>query len=401
MAGGGTLPSALTSLEKSVIKALLNDGWRNQDIQALINTSRAATINSGRITGVKNDTKIKPAAKAEVEEFRRRRALFDHQTGLDPFCDERLVRAREAMILAVELFNTPRIRFKAGVFAMLANVSWTYLLHEFYERRGVELVDEKGYSLLLSQMVERHDCPVSAACRRNLEALKKIRDVVEHLTIGPFDKKWLTIFQATCLNFEKYLTEWFGQRLTLGHDLGFALQFARLSVNELASLQQYALPPHIAALDAGLNENLTAEEADNIEYQFKVVYTLTGASKSQSHFQFIQPDSAEGAEIQNVLIKFKPADELYPLRPMDVVREVRKQLGRPFTSDKHQKAWKLYKARPRNGAKDPAATNRKYCIYHVAHNDYTYSYEWVAFLAGTLKDDAEWQKLLNFVAKNR
>jgi hypothetical protein len=102
---------ALTPVEKSVIKALLQQGWRNQDIQALINTGRAATINSGRITGVKNDAKIKAATNAEVVEFRRRRALFDHQTGLDPFSDERLVRAREAMILAVELFNTPRTLF--------------------------------------------------------------------------------------------------------------------------------------------------------------------------------------------------------------------------------------------------------------------------------------------------
>jgi hypothetical protein len=399
LAAAGALPSTLTPLEKSVIKALLHEGWRNQDIQALINTGRAATINSGRITGVKNDSKIKPATKSDVDEFRRRRALFDHQTGLDPFFDERLVRAREAMILAVELFNTPRIRFKAGVFAMLANVAWTYLLHEFYERHDVDLIDDKGYSLLLSQMVERHDCPVSLACRKNLQALKKIRDVVEHLTIGPFDKKWLTIFQATCLNFEKYLTEWFGQQLTLGHDLGFALQFARLSINELSSLQQYDLPPHIAALDAGLRENLTPDEADNLEYQFKVVYTLAGASKSQAHFQFIQPDSAEGVEIQNVLVKFKPADELYPLRPTDVVREVRKQLSRPFTTDKHQKAWKLYKARPRPGAKDPAATNRTYAIYHAAHRDYTYSHEWVAFLVQTLKDDDEWLKLVNFVPK--
>jgi hypothetical protein len=394
-------PSTLTANEKAVIKALLQRGWRNQDIQALVNTGRPATINSGRITSIKHDDRIKPAGKAEVDEFRFRRAAFDQQTGLDPFTKERLVRAREAMILAVELFNTPRIRFKAGVFAMLANVAWTYLLHEYYEGRDIEIIDERGYSLLISQMIERHDCPISAACRKNLEALKKIRDVVEHLTIGPFDKKWLPIFQATCLNFEKYLTEWFGKRLTLGHDLGFALQFAKLSLDEIALLQQYEVPPHIAALDAGLKENLTPEEADDLEYQFKVVYTLTGASKSQAHFQFVQPDSAEGAEIQNVLVKFKPADELYPLRPMDVVRAVRKQLDRPFTSDKHQKAWKLYRVRPRSRAKDPAATNRKYCIYHVAHRDYTYSQEWVTFLVGQLKNDGEWEKLVNFVPQKR
>ena len=117
--------SMLTSIEKSVIKALLNEGWRNQDIQALINTGRSASINFGRIAGIKADGMIVPATKQQVDAFRHKKLLFDHITGLCPIDNERLVRAREAMILAVELFNTPRIAFKTGVFAMLANVAWT------------------------------------------------------------------------------------------------------------------------------------------------------------------------------------------------------------------------------------------------------------------------------------
>jgi hypothetical protein len=389
-------PSTLTDTEKAVIKALLENGWRNQDIQALINTGRPATINSGRITGIKKDGTVQPATKAEVEFFRHQREAFDHQTGLDPVRNERLVRAREAMILAVELFNTPRIKFKAGVFSMLANVAWTYLLHEYYERRDVNIIDENGYSLLLSNMIERHDCPLSDACKKNLTAIKMIRDVVEHLTVGPFDKKWTPIFQATCLNFEKYVTILFGKRLTLGHDLDFALQFAKLTTEEIAVLQAYDIPPHIAALDAGLKEGLTEEEANDLEYQFKVVYTLTSASKSQAHFHFVQPDSAEGAEIQNILLKFKPADELYPLKPMQVVHEVNQKSGRVFTSDKHQKAWKLYKARPRNDAADPSATDRRFSIYHAAHRDYTYSQAWVEFLVAKLAQDEAWQELVDF-----
>ena len=117
-----------------------------------------------------------------------------------------LVRAREAMILAVELFNTPRMAFKAGVFSMLTNVAWTYLLHEYYESKGVQIINKDGFSLLLSKMIARPDWPLSKACAQNLKALKEIRDVVEHRTIGPFDLKWLPLFQSTCLNFEKALT---------------------------------------------------------------------------------------------------------------------------------------------------------------------------------------------------
>lgn len=273
--------SALSPFEKSVIKALLNDGWRNQDIHALINTGRPASINFGRIATIKANATLAPASKPQVEAFRRKKLPFDHVTGLCPFDNERLVRAREAMILAVELFNTPRIAFKAGVFSMLANVAWTYLLHQYYEDKGVPIINQEGFSLLLSQMIARADCPLSKGCRQNLAALKEIRDVVEHRTIGTFDRKWLPLFQSTCLNFEKALTAFFGERLTLGHHLGFSLQFAKLTTEEIATLQGFDVPAHIAALDQSLAAKLQTGEADDLEYHFKVVYTLTQCLKGQ------------------------------------------------------------------------------------------------------------------------
>jgi hypothetical protein len=388
--------SMLTSIEKSVIKALLNEGWRNQDIQALINTGRSASINFGRIAGIKADGMIVPATKQQVDAFRQKKLLFDHITGLCPIDNERLVRAREAMILAVELFNTPRIAFKTGVFAMLANVAWTYLLHEFYEKKGVTIVDKNGFSLLLSQMIEREDCPLSKACNQNLAALGQIRNVVEHRTIGPFDRKWLPLFQSTCLNFEKTLTDLFGPRLTLGRELGFSLQFAKMTTEEIAALEGFELPGHIAALDANLAARLDEGDADNLEYQFKVIYTLTNASKAKAHYQFVQPDSAEGKEIQNVLLKYKPLDDLYPLKPGDVVKLVADKSGRNFTSDRHQRAWKMFTARPKTGAGDPAATDKRFRIYHPPFKSYTYSQAWADFLVKKIADDVVWENLGSF-----
>ena len=46
-------------------------------------------------------------------------------TGLNQYDDERLIRAREAMILAVQIFNSPALKFKTEVFTMLTNVAWT------------------------------------------------------------------------------------------------------------------------------------------------------------------------------------------------------------------------------------------------------------------------------------
>ena len=40
------------------------------------------------------------------------------------------------MILAAQIFNSAALDFKEEVFSLLANVAWTYLLHEYYDRRA-------------------------------------------------------------------------------------------------------------------------------------------------------------------------------------------------------------------------------------------------------------------------
>lgn len=371
---------SMTKEEKRIAKDLLSKGWRNQDIQALINIGRKATINSGRITGVKQDEKQVAASDVDVELYRIRKNSFDYRTGLNQFDDERLVRARESTVLAVQVFNSASLRFKTEVFTMLVSVAWTYLLHEFYERKGVKIIGKDGRSLLLSQMIERNDSPISESIKNNLRAIKILRDKVEHLILGHSDLRWSPIFQACCLNFDKIICDLFGGRLTLASDLSLALQFAKPDIEQMSLLSKYNVPSHIAAIDAQIVEGMTEEDLRNLEFQFKVVYTLSTSSKSNAHFQFVNPESAEGKEIHHVLSKKVAADELYPCKPKMVVDLVRKKSGVTFTSSDHTKAWKLFKARPKSGSDKPENVNRKYCIYHQAHGDYAYSDEWVGRL---------------------
>lgn len=384
---------ALTEEEKTIVKALLAEGWRNQDIQALLNVGRDATINSGRITEVKQDDKIAPASAKDVEVFKAKKHAYDPKTGLNLFDDERLIKAREAMILAVQVFNSPNVAFKTEVFSVLANIAWTYLLHEYYDRQGAAIKNKDGWSLALSQMLERRDCPLSKGIKNNLLSLKEIRDLAEHRLLGRADHKWLGLFQACCLNFDKTICQMFSDTLTLQKDLSFALQFARLSVDQIAITQLFELPEHIEALDARLNERLTEDEAEDLEYQFRVVYTMVAGTKNKAHIQFVHPESTEAEQIRNVLVKYKAADELYPYKPSKVVQLIAERSGLQFTSHLHTQAWRKYRARPAHRAAQPERTNKDYCIYHRAHGDYTYSDKWIAFLLKMISDADEYEAL--------
>jgi hypothetical protein len=293
------------------------------------------------------------------------------------------------MILAVQVFNSPAMCFKTEVFTMLANVAWTYLLHEHYERKGVEIVGKDGNSLLLSQIIKRPDCPLTKGMKENLRSIKVLRDDVEHKLLGRADSKWLGLFQACCLNFDKAMCELFGKSLSLANELSFALQFTKLNLEQAATLNRYEIPAHIDAIDARLGEGMTDEQMADLEYQFRVVYTLDAVTKSRAHFQFVQPDTVEGKDIRNVLVQHKLADHVYPYKPGDVAKLVREKTGTPFSAHNHTQAWRKFEVRPRSGAAQPENTKKDFCIYHAAHGDYTYSDQWVELLVAEVGDKAK------------
>ena len=374
---------SLASEEKRVVKALIAEGMRHQDIQDLVNRGRKATINSARVTEVKKDNNQKSANQREVETFKLKKTYYDPITGLNEIEHERLIRSREAMMMAVNVFNSPSLRFRTEQFAVLANIAWTYLLHEHHDVQLKEnILKKNGETVSLHELIKRPTCPISKNMKRNLDAVKEIRDAVEHRLFGRSDESWLGIFQACCVNYENTICDLFGTELSLQANLGFALQFSRLSLEQISDTQEFAIPANIQALDARLNSASEKDADQSAEYKFQVVYTLDSSSRSGANIRFISPDSEEGEAIHNVLVKAKSTDDLYPHKPSVVADKVSKAVP-DFSSHTHQLAWKKHKARPATNAKKPDQTDRRFCIYHSAHNDYTYSNEWVEFLTAT------------------
>lgn len=388
----GNTPS-LSEREKKIAKALSNAGERNQDIHLLINLGRNPSTNFGRLSGIK-DWNVEPASADEVTRFQFEKSLVDLRTGLSPFEDERLVRAREAMLLAVQTFNTPTLHFKTELFAVLSNIAWTYLLHEFYERKGTAIINEGGYALLLSQMLERDDCPLSVDVKKNISAVKIVRDAVEHKLLNSLGRTFYGLFQANCLNFESALIELFGEKVALGDSLTYALQFSRLSIEQLSLVQKYDLNQEIEAIDAQIDSQLGITGGEGASYKFKVNYSLEKSTKGDANFVFTTTNPR--GNIHQVLVDKVASDELWPHKPGKVVELVKERTGKEFSNHQHTLAWKKLGVRPARGSDKPNSCNKKYCTYHSAHNDYTYSEAWVQMLVDIVGDEDQYEALKRF-----
>ena len=389
--------ASLSEAEKRIAKKLLADGGTYQDIQQLINTGRTPSINPGRLAGWK-DWEVEPANDEQVKRFKYEKSLVDLKSGLSPIDDERLFRAREAMIAAVETFNSPGMLFKVQIFPVLSQISWTYLLHEYYDRKGVEVVGDDGNSLLLSQMLARQDCPLEEDVKKNLSAIKILRDNVEHKTLASIGRTYWPLFQANCLNFDQTIRKLFGEQTGLQDNLSISLQFSQMDLDQLSQLQAYDLTPQIEAIDEAIAEGAGLTGAEGPAYHFKVSYHFEKATKGESHIVFSQNNPGANAK-KNVLTQKVVGDELWPFKPGEVIAKVNEGTGAGFNQHHHQLAWKKFGARPRSNAKKPSDCKKDYCHYHAAHKDYTYSQKWVDFLISVVSDPIEFAALKGYKPK--
>ncbi len=354
--------------EKRIVKALLNNGERNQDVQSLVNMNRKSTVNFARISEVKANSKIIPADQEEVKFYKKYRHSFDPITGLNHYDDEKLIRAREAMLLAVHIFNSPTLLFKTEVFSMLANVAWTYILHVYYEEKGVKTINAGGYGLLLSEMLKRGDCPLTKETIANLEALKEIRDAVVHTFFSKADQKFSSIYQATCLNFDRALCQLFSERVSLKNELSFSLQFAKMDFEQLSQLTEYDIPENIKTLSKSLDKKFENYQ-DSVEYQFAVNYEFVSATKANAHVNFKNNAEDFDGPISNALVKKVVSDDGWPHRASIAAKLIEKKSGKAFSVNNHTSAWRYFDVRPPTKAKSPVNTKKEYCIYHKAHKD--------------------------------
>lgn len=330
----------LTPEEKCLVKGLLQQGYIPQDIVHIVNQGRKQTT----ISEIDKNNEITAATDEEVKSYLKIQSSYDPKTLLNPYKDCRLVRSRDAMMAAVELFNNPNMCFRIEMFCVLANIAWTYLFQEKLEQtKSGSSKRHDGKSKSLDEMVRSADCPISnkAVCE-NIKKIVDIRDKVEHTLFAGGDEKFGALFQSNCLNFDHYLTEWFGKDLTLSNHLSLALQFVGLQKEQVIDMDLSTWPPEIKAIYESIDKS---EFASNNAFKIKVYYGTEATSKTKSDItQLISYDETD--ETPKTVVKKVEVDKLtnYPLTYTQVAEQIKlkkpqisKQLINKIISDKNIK----------------------------------------------------------------
>lgn len=348
--------------------------------------------------------------------------------GLPLKSKELLQKARESALLAAEIYNKPLVTFRSGAYIVLMVIAWTALLQAIFIKRHTSYYDKnsRGRYVYIGnekkawdtrRCIKEYFKDSNNPMRKNLEFLVPLRDKLEHRDFKELDEEIFGECQAALMNFEEIFNKEFPKEPRLHQNLVFAIQFStnsplqqqkaisRKMSTDLVSIKRY--------ID-GYRKSVTKEQWDSQRYSFRIFLVpkvSNNSNTSDAAVEFIKYDQSkpeEMAKLQKigVLIKEKvienekivPSQNIYPLKPGDVVKQVKDNINKHFTIANHVNAWKYYKVRPTKGmiSRD---TNEEYCIFDKAHNDFVYSQKWVDFLSSELRDEKKYQEIMHFNSK--
>lgn len=328
--------NTLETWEVALVKTMLARKLVPQDIQAYFSRP-TRSINHARISEIRDGTKhkaVKAASNGELDAFLEAWPNIDPNTGLHLQGDELLVKAREAMIAAVHTFNSAGLYFRAELFIVTTIIAWTYLLHAFYKREGIDYRYKKAGAVEktpsgadkyweLGQCLAHGKCPLEKGVINNLNFLCEIRHEIEHRSTNRIDDALSAKLQACCINFNDAIKSLFGKKFALEMRLPIALQFVTFDGAQRAGLIGANIPGHIATVMDNFHNNLSDEEQKDPRFRYRVAFVpmVSGkASKADLAVEFVKPGSPEAEAVERVLLK---EVERPKFRPSEIVDKVK------------------------------------------------------------------------------
>ena len=276
-----------------------------------------------------------------------------------PVKAELIQKSREAALNAVQTFNNPLTTFKAETFVVLMVIAWTYLLHSYYRRSGVEYryfsqgpkrrrfdrTKSRAFKYWeLERCLNEKSCPLDGPTKHNLRFLIGLRHEIEHHRSAGADDRFSGRYLACCLNYERYICELFGKRHSLGAAAAFTLQFRDLNTMETPEEALTPLPSNVAKYRQEFDAELSDEELSSPQFRRRFIFVPVVTSKSaqaDTVIEFVRADSDLGKAInekyQQVMLK---EVERAKFLPGQVVALMKGEGYVRFSLHHHTQLWK-------------------------------------------------------------
>lgn len=277
--------------------------------------------------------------------------------------DELVKKSREAILAAVQIYNSPQITFKAESFITLSIIGWTYLLHAYYRKEKVcyryysyegkrKIFDKTKHGAYkhweLERCINDKKCPLDADTISNLRFLIGVRHEIEHQMTDRIDEFISAKLQACAINFDYYITMLFGEKYSLGKELALAIQFSPLTPEQRDSLQDNShITTNVRNFVVDFENRLPDDSLKNPRYAYRVLFVPINAKRegqADQVVEFLRSDSPLAQDLDKYYTVFKETEKPKYLAKI-IVGMMHKKGYVKFTVNKHTALWKMKDAK--------------------------------------------------------
>lgn len=256
--------------------------------------------------------------------------------------NELAIKAREAMLSAVQIYNNPNVQFKAETFVVLSIIAWTYLMHSYYRGRNIQYCyykmttnGRRKYEKTkhgavkhweLEKCLSDKNCPLDNVVKQNLMFLIGLRHEIEHQMTTRIDDALSAKFQACCINFNEEIKRLIDKKYAIDSHLSFSLQFTSISEPHIEQLRGYRnLPQNINAYIDTFDNNLDDTTYNDPKYSYRVLFVpknVNHKGQADKVIEFLPADSpiAEGLNKEYCLIKEREKKKLLPSAIINILK---------------------------------------------------------------------------------
>ena len=277
---------------------------------------------------------------------------------------ELVVKAREAALAAIQLFNNPLITFKSESFIVLSTIAWTYLLHAHYRKTDVEYrychipeggtrrrfdrTDEGGFKYWdLSKCLQARECPLDPDTKANLFFLVGLRNEIVHRMCPNLDAYFSARYQACALNFSHYIKALFGEKYAIDREAGYSLQLAEFEQEQALPSGADLLLPNVRAFVARFDGALSEDQLNSERFAFRLVFTrrlVNRPGQADRVVEFVSPGdpAAQGLARDHWVLKVVEKPKFLP---SEIVALMQEEGFAFFTMHQHTLLWQALDAK--------------------------------------------------------
>ena len=271
---------------------------------------------------------------------------------------ELVIKSREAMLAAVQIYNNPQITFKAESFISLAVISWTYLLHAYYANKGIDyryykehgkrkFYDRTKYGAYkrwgLEDCLDDKNNPLDEETTNNLKFLIGIRHEIEHQMTNKIDETISAKLQACSINYNYYIKELFGDDYGVDNQLGLAIQFSPINpMQEELMISNEKISSNVKNFISEFENNLSDNDIRSPKYAYRLLFTPLNANRkgqADQVIEFIKPGTEDSENLNKAYTLIKETEKK-KYRATDIVKLMHEKGYTWFNTTKMTELWK-------------------------------------------------------------